>query len=179
MRKPTGWMSNSECILRALSKRCTQTDGSCSRPKGGQHVQCSSAIARRAAVYPFAICKGILQGILDQLQQDRRLISGIHAILPEPSAGFEEEYSEEYLFGREDESAEEFGVDSRQNRTAREDRAHTGVGCSVTLGSDPGVAVQPTNQSSRQSTHHPAFPNACGSPGGGRRGRQTKGRREP
>ena len=37
-RKPTGWMSNSECILNELGSRCSGQGGACSRPEGGRHV---------------------------------------------------------------------------------------------------------------------------------------------
>ena len=43
----------------------------------------SGSRARRAAIYPFALCKAILQGCRDQLRHDRRLGIGIHGVQPE------------------------------------------------------------------------------------------------
>ena len=66
VKKPTGWMSNSECVLENLGQRCGNRDGTCSRPAGGKHKMCSSKVARDAARYPFEICRAILTGIHEQ-----------------------------------------------------------------------------------------------------------------
>ena len=70
IRKPTGWMSNSECILNELGARCTGQGGACSRPDGGRHVQASGAVGKAAAIYPFALCRAILEGMKKQLKRD-------------------------------------------------------------------------------------------------------------
>ena len=70
IKKPTGWMSNSEETLKALSRRCTGRSGACSRAKGGKHTTCSGQAARGAAIYPFRLCKAILQGFRNQLRRD-------------------------------------------------------------------------------------------------------------
>ena len=70
IKKPTGWMSNSPEVLHMLRKRCSGRNGSCSRAKGGTHTLCSGGVARRAAIYPFRLCKAILQGFRNQLRRD-------------------------------------------------------------------------------------------------------------
>ena len=70
IQKPTGWMSNSPWILRALSRRCQGRGGQCSRPEGGRHVWASGAVGKAAAIYPFNLCKAILQGLKKQLTED-------------------------------------------------------------------------------------------------------------
>ena len=44
VKKPSGFLSNSRCLSRALSQTCSGTNGACSR--GGQHAQCCGRIAR-------------------------------------------------------------------------------------------------------------------------------------
>ena len=70
VKKPTGWMSNSEETLKMLSKRCSGKGGDCSRAKKGQHQTCGGRTARDAAIYPFQLCKAILQGFRNQLRKD-------------------------------------------------------------------------------------------------------------
>ena len=51
IRKPTGLMSNSPCILGHLHQRCTGRHGLCWRSKGGEHKLCNGKVARRAAIF--------------------------------------------------------------------------------------------------------------------------------
>ena len=44
---------------------------------GGFHKLCSGGRARDAAIYPFALCKAILQGIRNQMRHDHRLQEGM------------------------------------------------------------------------------------------------------
>ena len=48
---------------------------------GGRHQICSGSKAKAAAIYPFALCKAILQGIRNQLRVDRRLQEGIYGLM--------------------------------------------------------------------------------------------------
>ena len=48
---------------------------------GGQHATCSGSRAKAAAIYPFALCKAILQGIRNQLRIDHRLQEGIYGLM--------------------------------------------------------------------------------------------------
>ena len=82
LKKPTGWMSNSEEILYALSKRCQGRRGFCSRPGGGKHGSTSGQHSRRAAVYPFKLCKAILMGIRNQLREDGCYTVGVVGFTP-------------------------------------------------------------------------------------------------
>ena len=77
IKKPSGFMSNSECIRQALSKLCTGKNGLCSREQGGQHIQCRGLVARKAAVYPAKLCKAILRGLKDQLRRDGYTCNGV------------------------------------------------------------------------------------------------------
>ncbi len=86
IRKRIGWLSNAPMILKALDRRCYGKDGRCTRLGGGRHKVCSGEVARRAAVYPFELCRTILTGIRDQLRQDERHFVGICGIMPRPDA---------------------------------------------------------------------------------------------
>ncbi len=83
VKKPTRWLSNSEEVLRMLDGKCVGRKGHCSRAKGGKHVLCEGKIARRAAEYPVALCKAIIQGVRNQLREDGRLRIGYIGILPQ------------------------------------------------------------------------------------------------
>ncbi len=80
VRKPTGWMSNSPEILKKLSKRCHGRRGACSRRGGGRHATASGRLAREAAVYPFKLCRAILEGCRNQLMRDGTLKEGMFGL---------------------------------------------------------------------------------------------------
>ena len=80
IRKPTGFMSNSDCLLEALNRRCFGRRGLCSRPEGGVHVACLGKIARRAAIFSDTMCEIILSGFTRQLRIDRNLRVNEHGI---------------------------------------------------------------------------------------------------
>lgn len=73
--KPTGFMSNAPRLLDKLRKRCSGTDGACSRSKGGEHVWASGRVARDAARYSPELCRAIVKGMVDEVQE-----RGIHRI---------------------------------------------------------------------------------------------------
>ena len=68
IKKPTKYMSNACKILDKLAMICKGIGGYCT--SGKPHQMCSSKVAKSAAVYPMQLCKAILQGLKDQLQQD-------------------------------------------------------------------------------------------------------------
>ena len=70
LRKPTGFMSNSQCLLRALNRRCFGKGGLCSRPTGGRHAECLGKKAQRAAIFQDELCLAILRGFKAQLIAD-------------------------------------------------------------------------------------------------------------
>ncbi len=80
INKPTGFMTNSECIAAAMSKTCQGRGGQCSRPGGGAHALCSGIHAQRAAVYPPGLCRALIKGIMNQLKSDNFLIEGCYGI---------------------------------------------------------------------------------------------------
>ncbi len=80
VKKPTGWLSNSPEILKAISRRCRGQGGECSRRAGGRHAVAAGRIAREAAAYPFRLCRAILQGCRNQLFRDGKLKAGIHGL---------------------------------------------------------------------------------------------------
>ena len=47
---------------------------------GGQHRVCSEGRARAAAIYPFILCKAMLQGLKNQMRVDDRLRHGAHGL---------------------------------------------------------------------------------------------------
>jgi len=52
VKKPTKWMSNSQCIRESLEKRCTGQGGACSRTKGGAHRTATGRVCKESAFYP-------------------------------------------------------------------------------------------------------------------------------
>ena len=63
--KSTGWLSNSECVLNKLGKKCRCAPNShqqvIGRNQGGLR-------SRQAAAYPLGICQAICQGILQSMK---------------------------------------------------------------------------------------------------------------
>ena len=104
VRKPTGFMSNGQHILHALSRRCSGSGGACSRSKGGRHCVASGRVAKEAAVYPQELCKAMIQGIMSELKS-RGIIKdgeiGLHAVCDEdaplngPDAGYSGKYRDD------------------------------------------------------------------------------------
>ncbi len=68
VKKPTGFLTNSEEVAKVLSKHCEGVGGQCSRRNGGTHRLCSGSHARNAARYPRGLCKAVLRGITNQLK---------------------------------------------------------------------------------------------------------------
>ena len=62
VRKRTGWLSNSQCILNKLAIKC-----------GGshKHLPLINGRAAAAAVYPEGVCRSILEGLVDELRNHR------------------------------------------------------------------------------------------------------------
>ena len=92
VKKPTGWLSNSPEILKALSRKCAGRGGACSRRAGGRHATAAGRIAREAAVYPFRLCRAILQGCRNQLLKDGTLKAGMYGL----QSKFEEDETRYY-----------------------------------------------------------------------------------
>ena len=76
IKKPTGFLSNSPELLKALHHRCMGRHGQCSRRKGGNHAPCMGQTAKRAAIYHDRMCEAILRGISSQMRADRRVHDG-------------------------------------------------------------------------------------------------------
>ena len=76
IRKATGFMSNSDCILDVLNKRCFGKHGFCSRELGGKHQDCIGRTAKRTAIYSDQMCEAILAGTQAQLRADKRMRHG-------------------------------------------------------------------------------------------------------
>ena len=73
VKKPTGFMSNSEMLLKELQGTCTGKQGYCQGygPSSGlKHQICEGGTARRAAKYSDGLCRSILRGIAKQLKTD-------------------------------------------------------------------------------------------------------------
>ena len=80
VKKPTGFLGNSPEVAKQLSKRCTGTGGSCSRPAGGQHRGCSGSHAQAAAIYTREMCRAVIKGISEQLRKDGTLKRGCYGV---------------------------------------------------------------------------------------------------
>ena len=76
-KTPTGFMSNSIEIRKALSKTCKGKRGQCSRSEDGEHILCNGRVARLAAIFPFRLCKAILSGFSNQLRRDGVTAPGV------------------------------------------------------------------------------------------------------
>ena len=83
VKKPTRWMSNCPGILEAPDRRCAGRGGVRSATHTHTpHQQCSGRTAREAAIYPFAMCRAILEGLRQYLTNQGRRRDGINAVLP-------------------------------------------------------------------------------------------------
>ena len=83
VRKPTGWMSNSPEILEKPERKCKGVQGNCSRQQGGRHESASgrvARVAREAAIYPFKLCRSILEGCRNQARKDGKLEGGLYGM---------------------------------------------------------------------------------------------------
>ena len=59
VKKPSGFLTNSPCLAKSLSKRCKGLGGYCSRIRGGKHELCSGKVASDAQVYPKGLCRAV------------------------------------------------------------------------------------------------------------------------
>ena len=67
IRKPTGWLSNSEPILNHVGKRCQCPPGEHQQVLGSNAKGLRS---RQAACYPPALCRAICKGLLQTMELD-------------------------------------------------------------------------------------------------------------
>ena len=65
VKKPTGFMTSSQFLLRELDKKCAG---------GYKHVQLVGGRAAAARVYPDMLCEAICRGVIQQKKQDQRRI---------------------------------------------------------------------------------------------------------
>ena len=65
--KPTGWLSNSACILEQLGVQCTNLQNNPGFYKH-RHADLQGGRAARAAIYPEQLCYAILKGLRNQLK---------------------------------------------------------------------------------------------------------------
>ena len=105
IKKPTKWMSNSEEVLKVLGKRCSGRGGACSL--GGRHRICEGSHARRAAIYPFLLCKAILKGFRNQMKADCIMGNGVFGIHPQGMLGGEENFDVRLI---DEEGTEAYGI---------------------------------------------------------------------
>jgi len=124
IRKPTRWMSNSPEILKKLGRRCTGRGGACSRRRGGRHVTASGRLAREAAVYPFKLCRAILEGCRDQLMRDGTLKAGMFGLqgkFEEDTVRYFDHLTGEQLEGEDAVAAERvFAVQVKEHASYRD-----------------------------------------------------------
>ena len=70
LKKQSRLISDPQHMLQQLDRRCAGGGGACSRPEGGRHGLCNGMAARRAATYPFKMCRAILAGLREQFLVD-------------------------------------------------------------------------------------------------------------
>ena len=70
--KATGWMTNSEHVLKEVSKMCTN----CGGPNDHAHASLQQHNSQEAAVYPEALCYAILRGLRKQLTKSHVMSEG-------------------------------------------------------------------------------------------------------
>ena len=84
VKKPTTWMSNSKHVLEALEKRCKGRGGWCPQEDGwARHRPCYGAVAKAAAVYPFKLCRAILEGLVKEMKEADRWDERASLVLPQ------------------------------------------------------------------------------------------------
>jgi len=83
IKKPTRWLSNSRCILEALSKRCGGRRGWCDSGDGlSKHAPCYGKVAANAAIYPFKFCRAILRVCIEEMKQRDRWDAMANLVMP-------------------------------------------------------------------------------------------------
>lgn len=89
---PTGFLSNHPMVLRALSRICTGKHGVRSRADGGKHVTVEGSLAKDSAVYQRGLCRAMLRGAADQLNEDSLVKTGCFGMrVPDDDAAVERE----------------------------------------------------------------------------------------
>ena len=71
IKKPTRYMSNAPRLLQRLSQLCEGRGGQCSAGRPPQ--PCRGSTAQAAAIFPKKLCKTILKGMREQMEQDGRV----------------------------------------------------------------------------------------------------------
>lgn len=83
VKKPTRWMSNSSCILNRLNLQCTGVKGWCSRNvEQEKHRPAFGKVAKQAAIYPFQLCRAILEGLKTELVRSGRMLGSLNILGP-------------------------------------------------------------------------------------------------
>ena len=83
VKKPTKWLSNSREILKKLELRCQGIGGWCSRPSTPErHRPSFGQVAKNAAIYPFNLCRAILEGLRNELVEKGRALSSLNVMAP-------------------------------------------------------------------------------------------------
>ena len=67
VKKPTGFMTNSQCIADRLSVKCSGMH---------RHIVLINGRAKAAEVYPDKLCKEIVKGLVEQMEVDERISRG-------------------------------------------------------------------------------------------------------
>ena len=75
IKKPTGFLTNSEMIAKQLSRRCTG---------GHRHIPLVGGRAKQAQIYPDKLCVAIITGLVEQMIKDERITAGgIGSMVPD------------------------------------------------------------------------------------------------
>ena len=56
-----------------------------------KHKPCYGSVAKEAAIYPFKMCRAILEGLVKEMESKSRLYSAAGVVLPAPVANRDSE----------------------------------------------------------------------------------------
>ena len=68
VRKTTGFMTNAPCIALQLQRKCPNRSGKVHH----RHVTLEGGRTKPAQVYPEGLCRAICQGLIHQLEVDKK-----------------------------------------------------------------------------------------------------------
>ncbi len=91
VKKPTSFMSNCDKLLSRLEKKCDAAH---------RHILLVGGRAKRAQVYPDELCKEMLHGLMEQMEDDGRLNTGLIGMMgptEEGDVGFWDDVSGKQL----------------------------------------------------------------------------------
>ena len=87
-KKPTRFMTNSECIAKNLECRCDKLH---------DHQPLTQGRAKKAAEYPEEMCEAIVKGIREQIDKDHESVSEIVNMIIESTTDQGKEFEQLWI----------------------------------------------------------------------------------